>query len=42
MSLLEIENLAVRYGDTRALDGVSLTVERGEIVALVGASGSGK
>lgn len=42
MSLLEIAALDVRYGDIRALRGVSLTVERGEIVALVGASGSGK
>jgi peptide/nickel transport system ATP-binding protein len=42
MSLLEIQDLAVGYGAVRALDGVSLTVERGEIVALVGASGSGK
>jgi peptide/nickel transport system ATP-binding protein len=42
MSLLAIEALAVRYGATAALDGVSLTVARGEIVALIGASGSGK
>jgi peptide/nickel transport system ATP-binding protein len=42
MSLLAIENLAVAYGTTDALAGVSLRVERGEIVALVGASGSGK
>jgi peptide/nickel transport system ATP-binding protein len=42
MSLLAIEALAVDYGATRALDGVSLGVERGQIVALVGASGSGK
>jgi peptide/nickel transport system ATP-binding protein len=42
MSLLAIETLAVRYGARRALSGVSLAVERGEIVALVGASGSGK
>jgi peptide/nickel transport system ATP-binding protein len=39
---LEIENLSVRYGDTIALDDVSLSVGAGEIVALVGPSGSGK
>ena len=42
MSLLEVADLAVRYGGTPALEGVSLGVGRGEIVALVGASGSGK
>ncbi|WP_404709963.1 dipeptide ABC transporter ATP-binding protein [Sphingomonas sp. MMS24-J13] len=42
MSLLAIDDLAVRYGAIHALEGVSLTVERGEVVALVGASGSGK
>ena len=40
--LLEVRDLAVDYGRTRAVDGVDLTVGRGEIVALVGQSGSGK
>jgi peptide/nickel transport system ATP-binding protein len=39
---LEIAHLSVRYGDTIALDDVSLRVEASEIVALVGPSGSGK
>jgi branched-chain amino acid transport system ATP-binding protein len=39
---LIIEDLAVYYGKRRALDGVSLTVGRGEIVTLLGANGSGK
>jgi branched-chain amino acid transport system ATP-binding protein len=40
--LLEVENLTSTYGQIRALKGVSLHVERGEIVALVGANGAGK
>ncbi|MGI5499522.1 ATP-binding cassette domain-containing protein [Lentzea sp. CA-135723] len=40
--LLEVRDVTVDYGRTRAVDGVDLTVGRGEIVALVGQSGSGK
>ena len=40
--MLVIENLDVFYGDAQALDGVSLTVEQGGIVAIVGANGAGK
>ncbi|WP_330275697.1 ABC transporter ATP-binding protein [Lentzea sp. NBC_00516] len=40
--LLEVRDLVVDYGRTRAVDGVDLTIGRGEIVALVGQSGSGK
>ncbi|GAB3556967.1 phosphonate ABC transporter ATP-binding protein [Arthrobacter alkaliphilus] len=39
---VEIDGLVKQYGGTRALDGVSLTVEEGEIVVLLGLSGSGK
>jgi osmoprotectant transport system ATP-binding protein len=39
---LEAQELRHRYGETVALDGVSLTVAAGSAVALVGASGSGK
>ncbi|MGZ3591477.1 MAG: ABC transporter ATP-binding protein [Thermodesulfobacteriota bacterium] len=40
--LLEIENVHTYYGQIHALKGVSLTVEKGEIVTLIGANGAGK
>jgi len=39
---LRISGLSLYYGDAQALDGVSLEVGRGEIVAIVGANGAGK
>lgn len=42
MSLLEIKNVSKIYGDLHALDNVSLNVEKGEWVAIMGPSGSGK
>ena len=40
--ILEIKNLAVRYGDNVALDGVTLDIYKGCITALIGPSGCGK
>jgi branched-chain amino acid transport system ATP-binding protein len=40
--LLELKDVSARYGPVAALHGVSLTVEDGEIVALLGANGAGK
>ena len=40
--MLEVRDLSVFYGDAQALDGVSLTVGAGQVVALVGANGAGK
>ncbi|MFN3741485.1 MAG: ABC transporter ATP-binding protein [Anaerolineales bacterium] len=42
MSLLELENVHAYYGYIHALKGISLTVEKGEIVTLIGANGAGK
>jgi branched-chain amino acid transport system ATP-binding protein len=40
--MLELEDIHVRYGNIRALQGVSLTVAQGELVALIGSNGAGK
>ena len=42
MALLEVENLHTYYGKIHALKGISLTVEEGEIVTLIGGNGAGK
>ncbi len=42
MTLLEVENVHAYYGNIHALKGVNMTVEKGEIVTLIGANGAGK
>lgn len=39
---LEVKNLKKYYGDVRAVDGLSLTIEKGETVSIIGPSGAGK
>ena len=42
MALLEVRNLQVNYGPIQAVKGIDLDVEKGTIVALLGANGAGK
>lgn len=42
MTLLELDDVHVKYGAVEALKGISLTVDEGEIVTLLGANGAGK
>ena len=42
MALLEVTDIHARYGSIEALKGVSLTVDEGEVVTLIGSNGAGK
>ena len=40
--MIEVRNLVKNHGDLRVLDGVSLSVRRGEVATVIGPSGGGK
>ena len=42
VALLELDNVHSYYGHIQALRGISLTVEEGEVVTLIGSNGAGK
>ena len=42
MSILKVENVHTYYGNIHALNGISLDIEQGEIVTLIGSNGAGK
>lgn len=42
MSLLEVKNLSVNYGAVKALKGVSVHAEEGQIISIIGSNGAGK
>ena len=42
MPVLEVKNLMKGFGETDVLKGISFSLERGQVVAIIGSSGSGK
>ena len=42
MAILEVKDLKKNFGKTQVLKGVSFTVEEGEVLSIIGSSGSGK
>src|SRR5262245_19407653 len=42
LPMIEVRNLVTIYGEQRVLDGVSLSVRRGEVATIIGPSGGGK
>jgi polar amino acid transport system ATP-binding protein len=42
MPILEVKNMHKRFGNTEVLKGVDFSVEKGEVLSIIGSSGSGK
>ena len=42
MSLLKVENIQKSFGKTQVLKDISFSLEKGEVLAIIGSSGSGK
>lgn len=40
--MLELKNIKLSYGNTQVLNGVDLSVNRGDVVSIIGPSGTGK
>ena len=42
MKMLEIKNFRKSFGDTEVLKGINVTLEKGEVLSIIGSSGGGK
>ena len=42
MAILQVENIHKSFGQTKVLDGISFTMEKGDVLSMIGSSGSGK
>ena len=42
MALLDVQNIRKSFGKTEVLKGISFSLEKGEVLAIIGSSGSGK
>ena len=42
MAVLQVENIYKKFGKTEVLKGISFSLEKGEVLAIIGSSGSGK
>ena len=40
--MIDVINLEKKFGDTKVLNGINVTIEKGDIVVVIGPSGSGK